>query len=144
MTKRAELPRGLESLYLISGDQLVEDPIFLTLPSEQQELLLQVLNDPSHPVHEKRRWHLEMDEVTSRATQVNLSKIKGMKQDEFDTFIASRDFGYTGRPAKFVDDKAEWFRRVYETEKANRIPNIALCIFLIFAVCFGALFFFLD
>ena len=144
LTKHTKLSSGVESLFVIAGEELVDDPIFFLLPKEQQEILTQVVNDPSHPAHEKRRWHLEMDEETKLINRENLSKIKKMKQDEFDKFIASREFGYKGRPEKFIDDKVIWFQRIYESEKNDRIPNIAVNVFIVIAIIFGAMSVFLD
>lgn len=92
LTKHTQLSSGAESLFMLAGEQVLSDPIFLSLPKEQQDILIQVVNDPSHPAHEKRRWHLEMDEETKLINWGNLQKIKKMKKDEFDAFISSREF----------------------------------------------------
>ena len=144
LTKHTQLSSGAESLFMLAGEQVLSDPIFLSLPKEQQDILIQVVNDTSHPAHEKRRWHLEMDEETKLINWGNLQKIKKMKKDEFDAFISSREFGYEGRSQKFVDNKAEWFKRIYETNKEERISNIALNFFIVIAVIFGVLFMLFD
>lgn len=142
--EETQLSSGAESLFILAGEQVISDPIFFSLPKEQQEILIQVVNDPSHPAHEKRRWHLGMDEKTKVSDRENLAKIKRMKKEEFDAFIDSREFGYEGRPEKFIDAKVEWFKRVYESNEEERIPNIALNVLMVIVIIFGALFIFLD
>lgn len=140
-----KLSGRVRTLYLLAGENAVDDPLFKSLSYEERKQFERIIEDTSHSIHEERLAVLPQNiDTLSKGEEAAMMrtldldhkhklKIMGMKEEQVDEYLSAGSLGYTHLNEKQLIDKKRWLKSTWRTNKGE---SLLVLIFVPLGVLF--------